>query len=368
MTKTLAELQDLCDRLGIVVPPRTRAAKEPYLHALRDHFWKQEHPGRPRPEQIEPMLLGDWNDLDDTEAVAIEQDESGWCVQEKHDGVRCLLHVTPDGVRLTGRTVSEVTFRLSEFQANVPHLTTGFETLPGTVLDGELICPVSTIDTGGTRTTHPLQATVAILATTPERAKSIQKQQGCPLRFVAFDVLRFNGVDVTVETLRERLTILDTAYLAAENPHLGLVATHTANRAGFHELLLLEGKEGSVWKRLDQPYEPGKRVRHWLKRKKAIEVEAVVTGFKLGTKGKGNEHVVGAIEFSTVDAGGTTKPIAWVSGLTSEERERMTRRDGETVTLDRAMLGRKALVAGHDIAGKSGHYRHARIIRWMDAT
>lgn len=367
MTKTLTDLQALCERLGIVVPPRKRAAKEPYLHALRDYFWKQEHPDRPLTEQIEPMLLGDWNDLDDTETLAIEKDESGWCVQEKHDGVRCLLHITPEGVRLTGRAVSEVNFRLSEFQSNVPHLTTGFETLIGTVLDGELICPASMIDTGDTRTTHPLQAAVAILATTPERAKSIQEQRCCPLRFVAFDILRFNGVDVTVEPLRERLTILETAYLAAENPHLGLVETVTANKALCHELLLVEGKEGSVWKRLDQPYEPGRRVRHWLKRKKAIEVEAVVTGFKLGTKGKGNEHAVGAIEFSTVDAGGTTKPIAWVSSLTNEERERMTRRDGNTIALDQAMLGRRALVAGHDIAGKSGRYRHARIVKWLDA-
>lgn len=367
MTKTLAELQALCDRLGIVVPPRKRAAKEPYLHALRDHCWKQKHPDRPLPEQIEPMLLGDWSDLDDAEVIAIEQDGSGWCVQEKHDGVRCLLHVTPEGIRLNGRAVSEVNFRLSEFQSNVSHLTTGFEPLIGTVLDGELICPMSTIDTGDTRTTHQLQAAVAILATTPERAKAIQKEQGCPLRFVAFDILRFNGVDVTAEPLRGRLTALETAYLAAENPHLWLAKTHAANKALFHERLIVEGKEGSVWKRLDQPYEPGRRVRHWLKRKKAIEVEAIVTGFKPGTKGKGNEHAVGAIEFSTVDAAGMTRPIAWVSSLTNEERERMTRRDGDTVALEPAMLGRKALVAGHDIAGKSGRYRHARIVKWLDA-
>jgi hypothetical protein len=68
-----------------------------------------------------------------------------------------------------------------------------------------------------------------------------------------------------------------------------------------------------------------------------------------------------------VDAAGTARPIAWVSNLTGEERERMTRRDGETVTLEPMMLGRKALVAGHDIVGKSGRYRHARIVMWLDA-
>ena len=100
----------------------------------------------------------------------------------------------------------------------MPHLTTGFGTLIGTVLDGELICPASTIDTGDTRTTHPLQAAVAILATTPERARTIQERQGCLLRLVAFDLLRFNGTDVTAEPLRERLTALETAYLPQRIP------------------------------------------------------------------------------------------------------------------------------------------------------
>jgi ATP-dependent DNA ligase len=187
------------------------------------------------------------------------------------------------------------------------------------------------------------------------------------MRFMAFDVLRFRGRDTTIEPLQKRLTALETAYLAAENPHLGLAETHTADKALFHELLIAEGKEGTVWKRLDRPYEPGRRVRHWLKRKRAIEVEAVVTGFRPGTAGKGNAHLVGAVEFSTIEAAGMARPIAWVSNWTDGEREQMTRRDGDTVTLDPATLGRRALIAGHDIAGKCGRYRHARIARWLDA-
>jgi hypothetical protein len=29
------------------------------------------------------------------------------------------------------------------------------------------------------------------------------------------------------------------------------------------------------------------------------------------------------------------------------------------------MIGKKALIGGHDIAGRSGRYRHAKIIRWV---
>jgi ATP-dependent DNA ligase len=151
----------------------------------------------------------------------------------------------------------------------------------------------------------------------------------------------------------------------AGNPYIELIESYTEDKALFHEPSIAEGKEGSVWKKLDQPYEPGKRVRHWLKRKRGIEVEAIVTGFKPGTKGRGNEHLIGAIEFSTVDAEGASRPIAWVTNWTDEDRERMTKCDGGTITLDPVMLGKKALIAGHDIAGKSGRYRHARIIKWL---
>ncbi len=364
MTKTLAELQSLCLRYGVAVPPQRRPAKGPYLLALRDHLWATEHPGVPLPEQIEPMLLGDWNDLDDAEANALERDDSGYCVQEKADGVRALLHVTANGVRVTGRAASEVTFRLSEFAANLPHLAEGFGHLVGTVLDGELVCPKATIDTGDTVTGHPLQAAVAILATSPEKAARIQDAQDCKLRFVAFDLLRLNGTDVTPAPLRERLFFLESAFLAADNPHLDLAETHTREKALFHELALAEGKEGTVWKRLDQPYQPGRRVRHWLKRKKGVEVEAEVTGFKSGTAGKGNADFVGAVEFSIRD-GDALKPIAWVSNWTDDERQSMTNREDDTATLNPAVVGRKAVIGGHDIAAKSGRIRHARLIRWV---
>jgi ATP-dependent DNA ligase len=77
------------------------------------------------------MLLGDWADLDPEEARRIEHDEPGWVVQPKFDGVRALLYVEGNLVRITSRCVSEVTYRLGEFQDNLPHLTTGLSGLDG---------------------------------------------------------------------------------------------------------------------------------------------------------------------------------------------------------------------------------------------
>ena len=94
-------------RPRIEVATKGRPSKEPYIAALRDHHWRRDHPEEPLPPQINPMLLANWTDLDPEEAGPIENDEPGWIVQPKLDGVRALLHVEGGGVRLTSRCVSE---------------------------------------------------------------------------------------------------------------------------------------------------------------------------------------------------------------------------------------------------------------------
>ena len=277
--KTLAELKAECDALGLTVAESGgRASKEPYIAALRDYHWRKHHSDEPLPPQVAPMLLGDWADLDHEESESIEQDQHTWCVQEKMDGVRALLHVEPGGIRLTGQSVSEVTYRLSEFQANVPHLADGFDRLTGTILDGELVCPTAEIDTGATLTAHRLQAAVAILATSPENARLTQDRHRAHLRFHAFDILADRGQEVSGLPLSERLERLHQAFQMADNPNLEFVPTFIIAKPAVHHRVIEAGGEGSVWKKLDQPYEPGKRVCHWLKRKTTVTVEAIVTG------------------------------------------------------------------------------------------
>jgi hypothetical protein len=89
-----------------------------------------------------------------------------------------------------------------------------------------------------------------------------------------------------------------------------------------------------------------------------------VTGFKPGTTGKGNAELVGAVEFSVRD-GHALRPIAWVSNWTDDERRAMTNRENDATTLDPTVIGKKAVIGGHDIAAKSGRIRHAKLIRWV---
>ena len=233
--KTLAELQRECTALGIEVATKGRADKRPYVDALRDHHWQQDHPGEPLPPQIAPMLLDHWDDLDPEQAKLIENDGPGWIVSPKLDGVRAILDIEGGRVRLTSRCVSEVTYRLGEFQDNLTHLTTGFSGLDGTILDGELVYPSSILDTGRTIARHPHQAATAILSTSPEQALRLQAQAENRLRFHTFDVLKSRGTDVTSLPLRDRLDLLAQATSVADNPYLEPVQSFTIGRLSIHQ-------------------------------------------------------------------------------------------------------------------------------------
>lgn len=360
--KNLADLQAECSDLGITVKTTGRPSKEPYVATLRNHPWRKDHSDEPLPAQIMPMLLSSWEDLDKAEQAEIEQDCYAWIVQPKLDGVRVLLHVEDDRVRITSRTVSEITYRLSEFQDNLPHLTEGLAALSGSILDGELVYPLTAINTGSTITGTSLQATMAILATTPENARRIQERDA-EVRFHVFDILRHCGQDVASLSLMDRQHFLEKSSQQMNNPFIEMVPSFVVNKSDIHRRLIDVGGEGSVWKKADQPYESGRRVRHWLKRKRGIEVEAFVTGFKRGTNG--HAGLVGAVEFG-IRKNGSVVPIAWVTGWTDEDRLRMTQADSSgNVSLAPDYLGRRAVIFGQELSAKSYRIRHARIKRWL---
>lgn len=363
--KNLAELRADCAALGVEVATTGRPSKEPYIAGLRDHHWQKDHPSDPLPQQIQPMLLGSWEDLDEEEAQEIEADLHAWLVQPKLDGVRALLHIEEDRVRITGRTISEVTYRLSEFQENLPHLAEGWSALKGTILDGELVCPVAKLDTGSTIAETSLQATTAVLATSPENARRIQDGQVAHIRFHVFDVLRYRGRDLIQLPLIERLNFLETALRQSDNPHVEAVQSFVVNKLDIHHRIISRGGEGTVWKKADSVYLPGKRVSDWIKRKAGVQVEAFVSGFKPGNNG--HTGMVGAVEFSTRHADGSSVPVAWVSSFSDRERFVLTdlSPNGD-VRIASHHLGRRAVLAGQDLSARSRRMRHARLVRWID--
>jgi ATP-dependent DNA ligase len=273
------------------------------------------------------------------DAEAIENDHHSWGVQPKMDGCRALLHIGIAGFRVTGRTISEVTYRLTEHQDNLRHLSVGWGSLVETILDGEIVCSKSVIDTGSSITASPLQVAIGILATTPEKAASIQAGQNAHLEFHTFDIIRYRDRDLKTQPLYERLAILGKILGQVSNPFVKLVPTGIVGKRSIHIRVLESGGEGTVWKRLDSLYCPGRRVPYWVKRKRSVRVEAFVSGSKPGN----NAHaaLIGAVEFSTRMPDGSSEAFAWVSGWSDQERQEMTRIDAAgKVVLNPSFVGR----------------------------
>ncbi len=162
--------------------------------------------------------------------------------------------------------------------------------------------------------------------------------------------------------LQDRMDFLARTLQAADNSHLEIVQSFVVTKAAVHRSIIQAGGEGSVWKRVDQPYQAGRRVKHWIKKKAGIEVEAFVSGFKTGNNG--HTGMVGAVEFSARQVDGSSMPVAWVSSWTDDERRAMTMLEDGRVILNPSYLGRKGVIIGHNESARSHRIRHARLKQW----
>jgi bifunctional non-homologous end joining protein LigD len=208
---------------------------------------------------------------------------------------------------------------------------------------------------------------MAILATTPANALKIQTEQNAQLIFHVFDILKLDGTDTTQLPLLDRLDLLHQAVRRAQNPNVVEVPTEVIGKAGIHQSLLATGAEGTVWKKMDSRYQPGVRSRSWLKRKRGLAVTAFVSNFKPGSPERGHSDLVGAVEFSCRQDGGTVSPIGWISSWTDTERRAMTTIDAAgRMGLNPEYLQRKAIITGQDLSARSQRLRHARLVCWLD--
>ena len=99
----------------------------------------------------------------------------------------------------------------------------------------------------------------------------------------AFDVLVSEGKDVKTLPLRTRKELLSRILQA--NGHVQLSEHFGGPLAKFIEGVKRIGGEGVIAKRLDAPYQPGRRSGSWSKKRINIGQEFVIGGFTPGTNG-----------------------------------------------------------------------------------
>jgi DNA ligase D-like protein (predicted ligase) len=181
-----------------------------------------------------------------------------WIYELKLDGYRAQAIRDSKGVRVLSRNGKDLTRKY-------PQLVKGLnDTIAAdTALDGELVA----FDDAGLPSFNALQ----------------NATRETNVVFFAFDVLVSEGQDVKMLPLRARKDLLSRIFHA--NGHIQLSEHFGGPLAKFIEGVKNMSGEGVVAKRLDAPYQPGRRSGSWSKMRINIGQEFVIGGFTPGSNG-----------------------------------------------------------------------------------
>jgi DNA ligase D-like protein (predicted ligase) len=209
----------------------------------------------PLPETIEPMLA----------RIGRPFDDPRFLFEVKWDGTRAMSFIERGRpLRMLNRRRRDIAWRYPElsFLANLPS---------GTVLDGEVVC----LDATGNPSFEALQSREQVHS---ER-RAAHSVAACPATYVVFDLLYDKGRSIMHLPCSERRERLRALVAGARNVRLVMSEGVEAGGVRYFEQAVAQGLEGVVAKRLDSPYEPGRRSGAWLKIKRHETVACVVIGF-----------------------------------------------------------------------------------------
>jgi bifunctional non-homologous end joining protein LigD len=253
----------------------------------------------PMPEKIVPMMA---------RTGTLPRDDEHWAFEVKWDGVRAICHSEPGRMRLHSRNLLDITPRYPE----VGRLNRALSHHRA-VLDGEIVA----LDAEGKPSFGALQRRMHVGSESTVRRLAKE----APVTYVIFDLLWLDGhslMDLPYTERRARLAELELGdggrwrvpdYVVGHGEQL-LAATDQ------------QGLEGVIAKRLDSPYEPGRRTPCWLKIKNVDRQEVVVGGWVPGD-GKRRDRI-GALLVGVRDDNGDLRHVGRVgTGFTEAELDRL---------------------------------------------
>lgn len=189
-----------------------------------------------------------------------------WAHEIKWDGMRVLADVADGHLTLLSRNENDVT-------ASFPELSTlaGPDRPDDMLVDGEVVALV-----GGVPSFSALAERMHV--SDAHKARSLAMVR--PVTFMAFDLLRLYGVDLTSRPLTERRAALERIGIAG--PNAQVPPTYDDGDA-LQAATLENGLEGVVSKRLSSRYSPGRRSPDWLKFPHRASMSVVIGGWRLET-------------------------------------------------------------------------------------
>jgi bifunctional non-homologous end joining protein LigD len=261
----------------------------------------------PMPDKIVPMMarLG-----------PLPKDDEDWAFEIKWDGVRAIAHSEPGRLRFLSRNLHDITPRypeLSKLNRALSHHRA--------ILDGEVVA----LDPEGKPSFGALQRRMHLASEHAVRRLA----KDAPVTYMIFDLLWLDGhslMDLTYEERRARLAELDLNGDRWRTPDY--VAGHGKE---ILKATAEQGLEGVVAKRLDTPYEPGRRSPCWVKVKNLNRQEVVIGGWMPG-EGRRRERI-GALLVGVREDGHLRYAGRVGTGFTEAELDRLTQR---LVPLERA--------------------------------
>jgi bifunctional non-homologous end joining protein LigD len=210
----------------------------------------------PMPGRIEPMMakLGERPPTPD----------SDWGFEFKWDGIRAVAYIEGGRVRLLSRSGEDITARYPEVHAMGRALGSR-----EVVLDGEIVA----LDEGGRPSFEEIQQRMGLTSESEVR----RKMKEVPVTYMIFDVLWQEGHSLFATPYSERRRRL--AQLKLGGPSWQTPPSEKGGGLAMLDASAKAGLEGIVAKKLDSPYEPGKRSGNWVKVKNRNRQELVIGGW-----------------------------------------------------------------------------------------
>lgn len=220
----------------------------------------------PIPERVLPMLA---------RAGDMPAEEQRWSFEVKWDGIRAIAYLQPGRLRLESRNLREITDGYPELRGMLLDLG-----MRDAVLDGEIVA----FDEDGRPSFGRLQRRMHV--SSPAAIRRLAAST--PVLYAIFDLLHLDGRSLSELPYSERRRLLEG--LGLEGPAWRVPGAHPGQGARLLEATALQGLEGIVAKRLDSPYEAGRRPGTWIKIKNTRRQELVIGGWIPG-EGRRTERI-----------------------------------------------------------------------------
>jgi bifunctional non-homologous end joining protein LigD len=192
-----------------------------------------------------------------------------WSYEFKWDGIRALVDIRDGQLRITTRNGNDVTVAYPELQF--------MATLRADALiDGEIVAFDGAV---------PSFTRLQLRMHLRDRQQIAELVPSVPVHFIAFDLLRLDGVDLTAQPLSQRRELLN-ALAKLSDAQLMPCSVSPVFDDGDSTLQVAQsqGLEGVVAKLTSSRYTPGKRGGDWIKVKLSKHAELVVIGWEAATQ------------------------------------------------------------------------------------